>query len=186
MDFFGITDYALEGVDNHECYDKPHKATSYKHSYYYMSGILSPLVEKLETSVSGKLEDGELQGEVTGITTGRLGILGRMTYKAASFGDTKWHGYQTSLTTTYADGTMAYDAYVNVPANQTVYLPDKLKTLADESLRGTSAYRFVFSKALTTIDKNAFPDSFFIIEAPEGSKALQYAKDNGIPWQVKK
>lgn len=142
--------------------------------------------DALRSSVAEKIENGELHGTVTGIQKGWYGVLGRMTYQATDFGGITWHGSKVDFTTSYADGELNYDAYVNVPANATMRMPDSITVLENESLRGTAAHRFVFSNKLKTIGQNVFPNTYFIIEAPEGSKAYQYAVDNCIPWQKRK
>lgn len=54
-DFFCVTNYALENVDSHECFDKPHIATAYKYNYAYRSGQLNEWLSELDACVTDGL-----------------------------------------------------------------------------------------------------------------------------------
>ena len=190
-DYFGITNYALEGIDSHECYDKPHVATSVVHSYAYQTGVLPEHTAALEAEVVAQMEQGELHGSATEAfvsgSDNRSRILSRMIYQATPMDELTWHTFPADVKTKFdwANTIMSFDAYVNVPATETMTLPESLATLGDESLMGTTAHRFVLPGGKIEFGSDVFPKTYFVIEAPEGSDALNFAKKAKIPWQVR-
>ncbi len=185
--FFGITNYALEGVESHECFGKQHIAESVERSYLWQTGLLPVWAENLETELGTEIQDGALHGSVTESFTGSdsHGITNKLIYQAASFDALSWHDYPVTLGTDFdwTKPSLRYDAYVQVPAEETAVLPQELTVLEAESLRGVAAVRYVLPGTLTEIAEDAFSDGAVLIEAPEGSYALSYAEAAGLPWQ---
>lgn len=64
--FFGVTDYALEGVDNHECdsEDAP-AATDVTRSYVWATGLLPERIQALEAELAQAIADGQFVGEIS-------------------------------------------------------------------------------------------------------------------------
>lgn len=188
-DFFGVTNFALEGVSSHECYNKPHIATSVAHSYAYQMGVIPQKTAEMREEVANLVNGGEFHRSLVDVFTGGdlRGVLSRMIYQGRDLSGITWKGYKVSFQTDYSsqDQAMRFDAYVNVPASATLVLPEKLKTLQTESFSGVSASRIVFPASVSTIGKKALPSGTVVIEAPTGSYALEYAEANGIPWQYK-
>ena len=54
--WFGLTDYALEGVSNHERYDRPYTSNNYKVSYAYKSGKLSTSIKQWGEMISEQIK----------------------------------------------------------------------------------------------------------------------------------
>ena len=188
--YFGITNYALEGIDSHECFEKPYIATSVIHSYAYQTGVLPGHMDALEAEVGAQIEQGELHGSaaeafVSGSDNSSR-ILSRMIYQATPMNGLTWHSYPASVTTTFdwVNTIMSFDAYVNVPVTETMMLPEGLAALGDESLMGTTAHRFVLPDGKIEFGSDVFPNTYFVIEAPEGSDALSFAEEANIPWQI--
>ena len=58
-DYFGVTNYALEGVRSHECELKEHIATNYRYNYDYMNGLLDRRLNELTETIQAAISAGE-------------------------------------------------------------------------------------------------------------------------------
>ncbi len=58
--FFGLTNKALEGVDQHECTEKPHIATNYNLNYTYDKGGLDSRINELLQTVNNGINSDQL------------------------------------------------------------------------------------------------------------------------------
>lgn len=213
-EFFGITNYALEGIRSHECYNKPHIATSVERSYAWMTGVLPENIGELEDTLVELIAAGEFHGAVSSVFGGSTrsisaagdgeGILGRMIYQGAVSENSSlcinkllrlfWklsnpaRQYPVKLTNTSYDSqtrTMRYDAYAFVPDIDTLILPHDLTALEAESFVGSPTDRVILPDALESVGEDAFKNVYAVLEAPEDSFALDYAMNSGLPWQVR-
>ena len=67
-----------------------------------------------------------------------------------------------------------------------VVIPKSVTAIGDEAFRGcTSLTSVIIPEGVTKIGDGAFKGSRSLtISAPAGSKALQYAKENNIPYKI--
>lgn len=203
--FFGVTNYALDGVDNHECYTKPYEATDVTRSYAWMIGTLPERIQILESELAQAIADGEFHGEITSPflspepTRSRAGASGsgdsfgvtnRMIYQGAeqskSFDGLSWNGYPVSLTRSFDSlrRRVLFHAFAHVPESRTIVLPESTVTLGDESLLGTVADRYVLPEGVREISESAFPTNHpFVLEVIEDSPAHIFALFKGMIYQ---
>lgn len=63
--YFCVTDYALDGVPNHERFMGAHHAVSLDMNYLYRTGGLDTRIEAIESLAAELLSEGETDGEIT-------------------------------------------------------------------------------------------------------------------------
>lgn len=64
-DYFCVSNFALEGIRSHECYDQKHISTAYKYNYAYRSGELNERLEECEEAIISNLLAGEWNFDIT-------------------------------------------------------------------------------------------------------------------------
>lgn len=58
-EFFGLSNYALDDVRSHECFNENHVATAYKYNYAYRHGMLDERLDELRATIQQRLDAGE-------------------------------------------------------------------------------------------------------------------------------
>jgi len=168
--FFGLTNYALEGVDSHECYNKPHVATDYRLNYAWRNGGLTARVEAVRVGVQARLDAGETafsfvpEGFGTNEDKNDYGIRERLSLSAARDLTYTLTGYDTF------EMEMTYDGATGA-VSVTVILPKTERDLGE--------------CALTAEDAVALPLDGAVTEASvtEGSLVVNVSEDGAITFE---
>ena len=193
--YFGVSNYALEGVESHECYDQPHIATAYEYNYYYRNGRLDGRIAEVTASVNRYLAQGSMSFSFTPRTfDGRSaschdhGIADRTALLAVMDSAFTVSGEPVSLAFSYNISTGLVTATASVippavePLEPDFILPAFLSVIDEEAFRGISASAVRIGEGVTSIGACAFADcvSLVQVEIPASVTSIDPTAFSGV------
>lgn len=208
--FFGVSNYALTGVANHECYDKPFIAAAYTYNWAYRNGLLDSRLNAVAACIEAKAVSGQLKFSFTheSFTAECYGIHNRTAFLIATDREYYINGAKANILSFTCDNAAA-QFHVELGLSQPTFaLPAFLKTIDEEAFRGTNAavvwvpdgvtaigprafadckklWQIKIPASVKTIDSTAFENvTSLIIFAPDGSAAQAFAAKNGYTFSA--
>lgn len=158
-DFFCLSNYALEGVDSHECYEKPQIATAYAYNYNYRNGLYDQRLQEVEETITAHLKAGETEFSFrpATFTTYDYGVANRTCALIVQDTEYQLDGKAVTLTITYDDKTQTFTVKCPMrPADMT--LPAFLTTIEEEAFAGLPVTAIHIPEGVQAIGPRAFAD----------------------------
>ena len=156
-DFFGLTNYALEGVDNHECYDREHIATAYDCNFNYRNGRLDSYVRSVTNPIQEALNAGQTSVAfkpvlLYGMAYGTVDRTAILVARDASY---SYMNQPVTMEITLNSATHEVTARVKGESDDFT-LPASLISIDSEAFCGIPAAAIVVPAGVRTIGERAF------------------------------
>lgn len=204
-DFFGLPNYVLEGMVNHECYDKPHIATAYKYNYAYRSGKLNGHLEAFKEDLEVQLASGQAEFSFAPekFTFNPDLMYNRLAYLVIRDTTYTFRGHKVHMTVDYDRDENFFtvrltgfsDADLTLPVGVSavqaeafagarfgvVHLSDRVQSVGDRAFADCpNLYQILIPASVTSIADNAFEGvTGLCIFGQSGSKAEAFAVSHG-------
>jgi len=143
--FFGLSNYALEEIDNHECYEKPHIATAYKYNYLYRNGQYDSILSTWRNMIQDGLDANQTVITDKGYNRTCVLVLRDETFT--------WHGHPIHMDVDVVDDEMVFRCPFQAPDFS---LPAGMKRVEDEAFEGIAAQVVFVPEGVTSIGAKAF------------------------------
>lgn len=183
-DYFGLSNLALEGVSNHECFNKPQIAEAYEYNYYYRSGAMDELMENNRRQILNHLSQGKtiFSFSPEGNCPGYSAITALLAMQDTAY---ELHGCQLDLAISFDRIAFQYTVTLNSPAAPDLVLPGDLTGIEAEAFAGTAFAAVQLDEGLTFIGAGAFQDcpNLWQIEIPASVTSIDataFAGVNGL------
>ncbi len=198
-EWFGITDYALEGVSSHERYSRQQPCDDYRISYVYKNGLLGEIVDEWREEIGRNAANGVYDIVIEGTMNYPHGIKERMAYQMFCDVGIELYGTTVNPESRFEFDDNNYTLYVtydpSVQPAWTFSLPSSLKTVEEEAFMGIQAGTVKIPSGCTAIGDRAFagsaiqaiyiPASVTAIGAdaiPEGAAIFTPAGSTAAQW----
>ena len=183
--FFGVTNYALEGVDSHECTVLAHTATNPDCSYLYRVGSLDQRIEELESAISDNLNAGSLSFTVSPNSfsgSPEPGLFNRLSLQAVGK-HFVYRDHTMELETECAGdtGTAKVAVRFQIDEEKTFTLPEDTRIIEADAFRGAGAEKIIFGGNVSLIEDSAFDETEFLVFAG-GNEYVQSFADSKKIW----
>lgn len=159
-DYFCVSNYALEPVEDHECYYKPHVSTAYQYNYAYRNGQLDQRIAECQAIIEEKLAAGETAFSFIPASFTANGIHNRTAILALRDKVFTLNGDRVQFRILYDHESRTVSVSQPRPAMSTpdAVLPGQLIHIENESFRG-AAFRIVYlHNGVESIGDYAFAD----------------------------
>ena len=202
-DFFCVTNYALEGIESHECFTGSHYASAYEYNYFYHEGLLDQWIENSRAAITQSLGAGQstftfnLDLEYWGIRNKTVVLALRdQTYAFSGVPvqldfSLETQNYQGIVTASVlleeadfvlpaAMDVIEDEAFMNT-AVTVVSIPDGVSEIGERAFADCAALRQIYIPAsCTQIAESAFEnDAPLLIICESGSTAAAWAQAHG-------
>lgn len=185
-DYFCVSNFALEGIRSHECYDQKHIATGYKYNYAYRSGALNQRLGECEEAIISNLLAGEWSFDVMqeSFETGNDADImkNRTAYLVMQDTSYKINGKKANLTIDYFEDEDTLIYVIAGLSEPDMTLPASLTTIDQQAFTGVNAGVIYIPDGAASIGAKAFADcdALWQIRIPESVKTISQTAFEGV------
>ncbi len=186
--FFGVTNYALQGVESHLCTVLEHMATDPGCSYLYRMGNLNQRIEEVEQLLKQNLDEGFMKFTINPDSffgDSQDGLYNRLSLQAVEK-QFKYKNHEVVMQTTCIGNSASATIAVSfvIDEDNVLRMPNELTTVFQEAFSGVSAEKIVFGPNVTYIAPDSFEGIDFVILSGGNNYVKSFAETKGFLYEV--